>query len=71
MSSTENKLRNKFFVWLSGRVSSVQLSELHLVYDDIEQFCISYEILKQPIFQTTNLEVLAKVRSMFSLAHRF
>ncbi len=64
MSSTENKLRNKFFVWLSGRVSSVQLSELHLVYDDIEQFCISYEILKQPIFQTTNLEVLAKVRSM-------
>lgn len=51
-----------FFSWLAGNVSPAQLSSLYTVYPDISEFCLSRKILKKPLFETFDLNVLAKVR---------
>ncbi len=54
-------VKKKFINWLSTRVSSSQLSELHMVYKDIESLCIRDQILTVPLFETTDFDILQKV----------
>lgn len=50
-----------FFAWLQKRVSSAQLSEFYMVCKDIEAFCMDKHILTQPLFETTDTEVIQAV----------
>lgn len=54
-------VQEKFFAWLSARVSSAQLSEFYIVCKDIESFCMSKRILVAPLFETTDFETLQYV----------
>ena len=38
-------VQERFFAWLSARVSPAQLSEFYIVCKDIESFCMSKRIL--------------------------
>lgn len=60
----ENKsLEEKYLNWLSAKVSNAQMSELYMAYSQIEEFCLSRKILKKPLFETNELDILAKVRN--------
>lgn len=54
-------VQEQFFVWLSARVTSTQLSEFYMVCKDIESFCINKHILIAPLFETTDFEILQYV----------
>ncbi|WP_373241160.1 hypothetical protein [Mediterraneibacter gnavus] len=56
-------VQDKFFAWLSTRVSSVQLSEFYFVCKDIETFCMNKRILVAPLFETTDFETLQYVKN--------
>lgn len=54
-------VQDQFLAWLGTQVSPTQLSELKVVYADIESFCIQRKILKMKLFETTKPEVIKKV----------
>lgn len=54
-------VQEKFFAWLTARVSSAQLSEFYIVCKDIESFCMSKHILTEPLFETTNTVLIQGV----------
>lgn len=54
-------VKNQFFEWLATRVPQYRLSEMYIIYDDIERFCLEKSILKQKLFETTNLSTIKKV----------
>ena len=54
-------VQEKFFAWLSAKVSSAQLSEFYIVCKDIESFCMSKHILTEPLFETTNTVLIQGV----------
>lgn len=39
--------RDQFFEWLKPQVTSAQLSELYLIYVDIEKFCLRRNVIKK------------------------
>lgn len=54
-------VQEKFFAWLMAKVSSVQLSEFYIVCKNIESFCMSKNILAEPLFETTDTVVIQRV----------
>ena len=59
---SENKsVKDEYFKWLSGKISPAQLSELYMVYGDIEHYFLKYEILKVGLFETTDPQILKKI----------
>ena len=56
-------VQDRFFAWLSARVSSAQLSEFYFVCKDIETFCMNKRILVAPLFETTDFETLQYVKN--------
>lgn len=42
-----NFRQDQYFVWLAPQVSPTQLSELYVVYADIENFCLKRKIIKK------------------------
>ena len=60
----ENKsLEEKYLNWLSAKVSHMQMTELYVVYSQIEEFCLSRKILKKPLFETTESDILTNVQN--------
>lgn len=49
-------VREKFFLWLSEKVSPAQLSEYFIVCIDIEKFCLHEKILEKNLFEITDLK---------------
>lgn len=64
--SDESKQDNqdKYVAWLSQKVSPVQLSELYMMYEIIDEFCIERKVLKKPLLQTTELEIVKAAQQM-------
>lgn len=64
--SAESKQDNqdKYVAWLSQKVSPAQLSELYMMYEIIDEFCIERKVLKKPLLQTTELEIVKAVQQM-------
>ena len=58
-----DSIEEDFFIWLTGKVPSAQMSELYFVYQDIESFCFSRKILKQSLFQTDDVDIIATVKN--------
>jgi hypothetical protein len=63
MGSESASVQKQFFTWLSAKVSPAQLSELYPVFADVESFCLSRHILKNPLFETTDLITLNAVKN--------
>jgi len=58
----DKSIEEKYLSWLSIKVSRAQMSELYMVYPEIEEFCLSRKILKKKLFKTTEIDVLSNVR---------
>ena len=58
MINATNSVRDKFFLWLSKKVSSAQLSEYAISCVDIEKFCLQEKILDKPLFEVTNFNII-------------
>ena len=64
-------VQEKFFDWLSKRVSPVQLSEFYIVCKNIESFCLDRHILVAPLLETTNLEIIQRVSNVIKTNRMF
>lgn len=64
--SGESKQDNqdKYVAWLSQKVSPAQLSELYMMYEIIDKFCIERKVLKKSLLQTTELEIVKAAQQM-------
>lgn len=60
MMSGGRAVENDFMKYLSERVSPAQLSELYRYYSEIEAFCLKIKVLKKPLFETTDFEIIKK-----------
>lgn len=56
-------IQDTYFAWLASQVSPAQLSELYVVYADIEDFCLNRKIISKKIFELNNLADIRKVLS--------
>ncbi len=76
MIADEKAIENSFMQYLSTKVSPAQLSELYWCYSEIEAFCLKTKVLQSPLFQTTDFEVIKKVKrtveqnKIFRITHR-
>ena len=64
MVINNQSVENDFFNWLSGQVSSAQLSNIYTVFADIDSFCLNRKILKKHLFETTDVPTVSKVRDV-------
>ena len=53
--------KDSFLEWLSARVSAAQLSELYLMYLDIEKFCLRRKIIKDKLFDLSRIKDIINV----------
>ena len=76
MMSGGRAVENDFMKYLSERVTPAQLSELYRYYSEIETFCLKIKVLKKPLFETTDFEIIKKVQrtieqnKIFRITHR-
>ncbi len=74
----ENKktVEDDYLQYLAEKVSPAQLSELYPCYSEIEAFCSKVKVLKKPLFQTTDFEIIKQVQrtieqnKIFRLTHK-
>lgn len=52
----------KFMDYLASQVSHAQFVELSSFYPDIEAFCLKLNVLKKPLFETTDFETIKRVQ---------
>lgn len=62
MTDNSASYENIFSEWLAKQVSPTQLSAIYSAFADINSFCLSRKILKQPLFETDDLVTISKVR---------
>ncbi len=62
MINSTQSCETDFMTWLSNKVSPAQLSELYWCYTEIEKSCLSVKILKKPLFETTDYEIVHAVQ---------
>lgn len=54
-------IQDQYFAWLATQVSPAQLSELYVIYADIEDFCLNRSVIKKKLFALTRLADIRKV----------
>lgn len=54
-------IQGQYFAWLEKQVSPAQLSELYMIYTDIEDFCLKRNVIKKNLFSLINLSDIRKV----------
>lgn len=62
MASNRKNVEDDFMRYLAERVSPAKLSELYRCYSEIETFCLKIKVLKKPLFETTDFEIIKKVQ---------
>lgn len=65
--SDPKSIQLKFIEWLSSKVSAAKLSELYIVCNDIESFCLERKILSDKLFETTDPKEIKRVISTIEL----
>lgn len=61
MLESNKKNQDNFVEWLSAQVSPAQLSELYMIYEKIDKFCLQRGILKKALIETTDIKMVNKV----------
>lgn len=56
-------VQKHFLKWLSNKASPAKISELYFAYSEIESFCVGRKTLKQPLFETTSVQIIASVKA--------
>ena len=56
--------RDQFFEWLKPQVTSAQLTELYLIYVDIEKFCLRRNVIKNKLFEVSRLKDIQNVANI-------
>lgn len=66
ITDTEKTNQEAFFDWIGEEVPSNQRQELYSVLETvcsgIEDFCVKCKILKQPFFETTDLNIIEQIQ---------
>ncbi len=62
MINNTQSCESDFMAWLSNKVSPAQLSELYWCYPEIESSCFRVNLLKKPLFETTDYETIQTVQ---------
>lgn len=76
MIGEKEKIEELFAAWLTQHVPAAQLSEMYLCYSEIESYCIKIKVLRNPLFETVDLETIKKVQKtiaenrIFRFSHR-
>ena len=76
MVANQQTTEESFAAWLSEKVSPSQLSQIWSCYHEIEAFCQKINILKKPLFTTTDLDIVKRVQKtvsqnkIFTITHR-
>lgn len=78
MDLTGNKKASEeeYLKWLSKKVSAAQLSELYIAYTQINEYFLERDVLKKPLFETTDKKVLTVIQKtidenrMFRFRHK-
>ena len=63
MADGKHNGETAFISWLSRKVSPAQLSELYMVFQDIEQQAKKEKIVKKSLYENTDAAVINKIRS--------
>ena len=72
----KRSVKDEYVKWLAGKVTPAQLSEIYMVYNDIEKYFRNYGIVNGSLFETTDPEILKKIEytintsSMFKYTYR-
>lgn len=56
--------KQKYMAYLASQVSHAQFTELSSYYPDIEAFCKKLNILKKPLFETTDFDTIKRVQKV-------
>ena len=62
INTTEKDNRDCYLDWLSNKVTPAQLSELYMSYEAIDEFCIKTKVLKYPLLETTDINIIRLVQ---------
>ena len=62
VASNRKTVEDDFMRYLAERVSPAKLSEFYRCYSEIETFCLKIKVLKKPLFETTDFEIIKKVQ---------
>lgn len=63
MSDDKHNGEAAFMSWLSRKISPAQLSELYIVFQEIEQQATKTRIVKQSLYENANVDVFQNIRS--------
>ncbi len=61
-SMIDGNNEKKFMAYLASQVSHALFVEFSSYYPDIEAFCLKVNVLKKPLFETTDFETIKKVQ---------
>lgn len=59
--SDTKSIQDQYFSWMATQVAPARLSELYVLYDVIEDFCLKRSVIKDNLFDLTSLADIRKV----------
>ena len=75
MVGNKEKIEELFATWLAQNAPSAHLSELYFCYSEIEAYCLKIKVLRKPLFETIDLDIIKRVQKtvtesrIFQLLH--
>ena len=76
MVGDKEKIEELFATWLAQNAPSAHLSELYFCYSEIEAYCLKIKVLRKPLFETIDLDIIKRVQKsvtesrIFQLSHK-
>ena len=76
MVGNKEKIEELFATWLAQNAPSAHLSELYFCYSEIEAYCLKIKVLRKPLFETIDLDIIKRVQKtvtesrIFQLSHK-
>ena len=67
----KKSIKNEYVKWLAGKVSPAQLSEIYMVYEDIENHFRKYGIINGSLFEITDQEILGVIERTINTSSIF
>ena len=62
MVGNKEKIEELFATWLAQNAPSAHLSELYFCYSEIEAYCLKIKVLRKPLFETIDLDIIKRVQ---------
>ena len=62
LTGAEKNSEEKYLDWLSKKISSVQMSELCIIYKQISEYFLEKNVLSKPLLETTDKRILTVIQ---------